>query len=126
MGAFDYLTTEYPLPKPSFQNEIFQTKDTEAQFLANHKITAEGRLLQQLTEIVPEAERPRYREYLATGTLWYLAAGSIRNTDNWVDANYDGDLCFYGSNEADEWGEFVAHFQAGQLQSIEEVPSSEA
>lgn len=45
MGLFDYVRCNYPLPDAGANDAIYQTKDTEQQYLRVYTITEDGRLL---------------------------------------------------------------------------------
>lgn len=51
MGMFDNIRCKYPLPWPEVQDDIWQTKDTEAQYLDQYEIREDGTLWHEASEI---------------------------------------------------------------------------
>ena len=129
MSLFDYVMVECPLPKtaPKWINELtlFQTKETDAQFMECYTITLEGRLIHHSVdyEAVPEKERP----YWGTPT-WDKSAiakmcGSIRHIPTGdVDTNFHGDLHISASSESQpyEFYNLVVRFTNGKVESMKE------
>jgi hypothetical protein len=127
MGVFDYVKIEYPLPEDlpaTAQDDIYQTKDTPAQWMQNYTITSEGRLIYHAVtyESVPENERPNWgKPEWDMGILSQLA-GSIRSIPAGdVDTEWHGDIYLIGS--APGFLELVVRFTNGQVEYIREVKS---
>lgn len=126
MGMFDYVKCEYPLPGgiPEWAKAcIFQTKDTDAQFMETYVITKEGRLIHQSVkyETTPESERPYFGKPEWDKSDFYKSAGMIRSvpTGN-VDINYHGDIYLFGCSERIplEFCELMVRFTNGDVQYI--------
>lgn len=60
MGLYDHIRCRAPLPDDGPQDAVFQTKDTEEQYLGDYTIAADGLLIHHKTrlEVVPLEERP--------------------------------------------------------------------
>lgn len=112
MGMFDYVRCELPLPEE--QDAVFQTKDTNQQYMMHHTLRADGRLIlhDYDTELTPKAERP-YPDTPDDNIQSMF--GSIRKkagTERDVDQNFDGDLRFYNETQ------YRATFRGGTCQEI--------
>jgi hypothetical protein len=113
MGMFDEVVCNYPLPRPSMQGHVFQTKSLDC-ILARHEITADGRLLVQTFE---------YELHMDDSAPFgfYLE----RRNEQRSDTSYHGDLYFYdfdGPKDSGALITFRARFTDGQLVSIIEAP----
>lgn len=123
MGMFDYircemLLPETPIPAP---DGLFQTKDTDDQYLTEYTITADGLLMWRPyhMELVPANERP-----YPDPSHPFHGSGSMRRVEGEPEAvPFDGDLIFYtcGSYERRDWWEYKARFVNGRTERIELV-----
>jgi hypothetical protein len=127
MGMFDYLLCEYALPigVPDWLTNdiVFQTKDTESQYMETYVITEQGRLIHQAVkyETVPEEERPYYGKPEWETATWMQICGMIRKIPiGNVDTNFHGDLHFHGMSEKEPYDfcGLVARFTNGWLEWI--------
>lgn len=119
MGMFDYLQCDYPLPDGRVvEGPVFQTKEFDC-FMNIVRITSAGRIILQDShyEDVPKAERP-YPD-APDGSFKALCGCMRRVVDGESDAEFHGDLNFYGDP-----GDFIARFTDGQLQWIKPVAPS--
>jgi len=135
---FDYIKSEYPLPDnpPEWvtrhaREGVFQTKDTDAQYMETYTITADGRLVHHAVryEGVPETERPYWgkpeweRPFgKFAGCLRTVPMGDIELAD------FHGDLYFYTCDEDSprNFFEYVARFTNGRLQHIKCIRAGKA
>ncbi len=133
MGMFDYICCEYPLPDdpPEWvqrhaREGVFQTKDTEAQFLETYTITADGKLIHHAMqyESVPENERPYWGTPEWETSPFSRACGCIRAVPRGdVElSDFHRDLRFYTSNDTHEFFEYIARFTNGRLQHLKPAP----
>lgn len=119
MGMFDYIKCEAELPLTDVPAPVglFQTKDTEDQYLTIYTITADGFLEWQPYHIeeVPKAERPYPDDDGFKGMI-----GSQRRVEHAVQRDpFHGDLDFYTGNNPDVgWWEYRATFDHGKLLGI--------
>ncbi len=132
MGMFDYVKCEYPLPEntPEWAREsVFQTKETNAQFMETYIITAQGRLIHKSVryELVPENERPYYGKPEWDKSDIFKSAGCMRSVPiGDVDTNYHGDIYLFGCSEKmpPEFCELVARFTNGNIQYIKLIENN--
>jgi hypothetical protein len=118
---FDYVVVECELPDESAKGvREWQTKEFDAPMMENYRITAEGRLMEELY----------HREDLsdpnaAPGSIESIIGCATLVHDGWRDLNFHGVLrfCGYvGSNYSPEnRHEYNATFTHGQLETIERV-----
>lgn len=120
MGMFDTLICDAPLPDGAaiepyderYDDGAFQTKDLDC-YLGLYRITADGRLEQQVFELIahegnqesedPWAKLPRYE----------------RRNERWETVtDFHGRIRFYGNDVAGRWHEYVAKFTDGRLVEI--------
>lgn len=89
MGLFDEVKCLYPLPWPEAQELIWQTKDTDAQYLHQYEIRADGTLWHEDHTIRVEDDKAS-------------PLGIVMHRDNkhWVQVNYTGELEIYTSIES--------------------------
>ena len=123
MGMFDYIKCEAKLPGTDIPppDEVFQTKDTDSQYLTLYTITADGYLEWKPFKMVtvPKAERP-YPD--AEDGDWRAMCGIMRREEKPTErAAYDGVLNFYTLGDNGGWWEYDAHFQDGRLIKIDLV-----
>lgn len=124
MGMFDELFCEYTLPDPEHQDMRFQTKGV-FKLMRWLVITKEGRLYWFKTKTVPVPEEERYYygkpewddSDPAMRDLYRLAGSTKQVPLTEIDLFHDGDLRFYTAR-GDEWIEYIATFEDGQLVSI--------
>lgn len=72
MGLYDDVKCDYPLPWPEMQGKIFQSYDTEAQYLEYYELRANGELwYRKVTrKVVEDAGRPLGYYYENVGEEW--------------------------------------------------------
>jgi len=115
MGLYDYIKCEYPLPDDGPQDALFQTKDTDANYMEAYRITTDGRLVHQTVryETVPPEVRP-----YPNADDWRGVVGCFRSVPTGdVTIHYHGDIYFYESIGG-EWFEYVARFTEGKVSRI--------
>ena len=120
MGVFDYLAVEMPLPDgQADEGHVYQTKDTPVQFMENHTITKDGRLIHHTVRrySTPKDKLP-YPD-AEPGTL--LALGGIISSEpaGDVDLEWHGYLHFIG--RAKDYKEYRAKFTDGCCVKIERL-----
>lgn len=99
MGMFDNLRVKISLPDLSdevVKELIFQTKDTETQFMENYEISEDRRLMHMCVEYetVPEEKRPYYGKPNWEGIGQFL--GCVKTIKKgWEDTKFHGDIRFY-------------------------------
>ena len=117
MGMFDYLRCKMPLPEPCPPSDtLFQTKDTDEQYMETYTITEDGRLIHHAVdyETVPKAERPHPEEDGLLGLR-----GSIRRIPRGeVEIPLHGDLEFHHYSDDKEWWSYIARFTEGRCVRI--------
>jgi hypothetical protein len=118
MGMFDTVLPECELPgSPPTAARIswWQTKTFEWPGLDRYRITAEGRLMEEVYHIEDRSDPT-----LPEDTLARLRGCMTRVHEGWRDMNFDGVLNFYALID-DGWWEYNATFAEGHLVSIERV-----
>lgn len=125
MGMFDYVVPECELPDEAGRLvREWQTKDFDAPFMDTYRITAEGRLMEEVYHIEDRSDKNA-----PEGSVMRLLGIMTKVHEGWRDANFHGVLNFYGSTSHDwkgEWIEYNATFTHGALEKIERVPPEEA
>ena len=121
MGMFDYVLPECPLPDEGAKLiHNWRTKDFDAPFMDEYRITAEGRLLEEIYDIEDRSDPTA-----ESGTLASLRGMMTRIHVRWQDMNHHGVLNFYGHTTdwqpGGEWIEYNATFTHGALEKIERV-----
>lgn len=119
MGLFDYLRCEMPLPAEwPGEGFRFQTKDTDAQYMEQYTITADGRLVHHAVryEDVPPAERA-YPD-AKPGSLESVVGITRRVPTGDVEVLMHGDLQFHDLDAERGWVSFVARFTEGRCVRI--------
>ena len=112
MGMFDYLICEYAIDAP--EGLQFQTKDTDAQYLENYKIDADGRIWHETREYKFEPDENKDGLMRLVGALKTVKKEWIR-----LD-NFRGEIRFY-TDHINEWLEFSALFDKGKVISITKI-----
>ena len=113
MGMFDYVRVEHPIDGVSNPAIVeWQTKDFDAPWMDTYRITADGRLFEELTHVEDRSDKTA-----ALGTFASIIGCMTPVHDGWRDMNYHGDLEFCG-HIGNEWPCFIARFTNGQLQRI--------
>ncbi len=115
MGMFDNVLVECPIegvPSPAVVE--WQTKDFAEPSLDRYKISAEGRLLEEIVRVEDRSE------FAATGQGDPFCGCMTRVHEGWRDMEYHGDLHFYGFLAATKDGltHVTARFTHGSLESI--------
>jgi hypothetical protein len=140
MGMYDRVIVECPLPDAGADIvKEWQTKDFEAPYLENYKITEGGRLLHERIHYEDRSDPNAPK-----GSLKRIIGCMTSVHDGWEDMNYHGTLNFYGDahtgellaismrpetfgqdlnhpGEKPEWFEYNAKFTDGALVSIERI-----
>ena len=122
MGMFDYLKCEYQLPDEKAQNALFQTEDTNAQYMERYTLTREGRLIHHTVryEQVPQEERPYPNAKPDDMRYWIGSIRSVPTGDE--DTEFHGSLCFYTDLDG-EWFEYIALLKDGNVIDLRRVPT---
>lgn len=128
MGLFDNITCKYPLPIEGFNNTIFQTKDTDAQFLDDYEIREDGTLWHQIYDVEDRSERAKWEKAHPNEEVpeelmgWKSFEGSMsRINESWEQVeNFTREIVFYTSlGESHRgWIEFSAYFENGKVSKI--------
>lgn len=112
MGMFDNIKCKYKLPiDMDLSNEIFQTKDTPAQFIDDYEILEDGVLWHKAYDIIdksdPTAEGIKRLHGLLTKT-----------NERWETMNsFTGEIRFY-TYINDKGIEFSSYFHKGKLKEL--------
>ena len=117
MGMYDYIRCEHPLPDGSLPlGRVFQTKDTDAQFLDDYTIRADGTLVHHTTRIedTPKDKLP-YPDAPKGSLLSYCGIITRVPTGDEV-VPFHGCLRFY-----DETSKYEALYDRGRLIRIDAV-----
>lgn len=118
MGMFDYVVPECALPDEAAKLVgEWQTKDFDAPSMDKYRITAEGRLLEEVYHIEDRSDKSA-----PEGSFKGIRGMMTKVHEDWRDLNFHGVLNFYGSTSRDwkgEWIEYNARFTDGQLVGIE-------
>lgn len=119
MGMFDNLMCKYPLPTDiDLKNEMFQTKDTPAQFLDTYEIREDGTLWHENHDIEDHSD-PN-----AKGIIKFIG-NMTRVNYRWEPVkNFLGEIRFY-TDYNKNWIEFSSYFVDGQLNQIHLVKEKE-
>ena len=121
MGMFDYVVVECELPDASAKDiHEWQTKDFDWPMMEKYRITADGRLMEELYH------REDRSDPNAPPGSWRRIAGCATPVhEGWRDMNFHGVLNFIGIADYDRpsetWFEYNATFTHGQLEKIERV-----
>ena len=111
MGMFDNLKCHYKLPIDGVENEIWQTKDTPAQFLDNYEIRRVGTLWHEEYDIEDRSD-PN-----ATGLMRFK--GSLTKVNKrWVyEEKFTGEIVFYTIKD-NKFINVSAYFHNGTLKEL--------
>ena len=115
MGMFDYIKCGYPLPRDGANDLEYQTKDTDAQWLDNYELRADGTLWHEAYDTEDRSD-PK-AEGLAS-----LLGCETRVNKRWEQSRMTGEVVFsaYPGNtytEGDEF-RFSAYFVHGELKHL--------
>ena len=128
MGKFDEIRCKYPLPVAGANEMLFQTKDTDAQYLDQYEIREDGTLWHELYETEDHSERAKWEaanpgkeppEDL-TGMSAFIGC-MTRVNKRWEQIkDITGEICFYASigEDHDGWIKFSACFENGKVVHI--------
>lgn len=111
---FDELRCHYPLPVSGANGLLFQTKDTDAQFMDLYEIRADGSLWHETYDIEDRSDPD------AAG-LRRFAGIMTRVNPRWTPVMFTGEIRFYTTTDAVNteatcgWLEFSAYFDKGEL-----------
>lgn len=113
MGMFDELRCDYPLPIEGANALLFQTKDTEEQFMDQYWIDRSGALMHEAYDIEDQSDKNAvgYKRMLGIMT---------RVNKHWEPVAFTGTLNFYTTigDYHSGWIEFDAVLTNGVLQSV--------
>lgn len=110
MGMFDYVIVECPIEGIADPASIeWQTKQFDCPFMDRYKITADGRLLEEVVRIEDRSDKTA-----EPGSLASVVGMLTRVHDSWRDVEYHGDLHFCGFVDRD-FVDVTARFTEGQL-----------
>ncbi len=111
MGMFDNLICKYPLPVDGANDLVYQTKDTDAQFLDDYEIREDGTLWHQEYDIEDKSDKN------AEG-IFRLAGCLTRINERWEQDFLTREIRFYTNIGEKGWIEFSAYFVKGQLKEL--------
>lgn len=118
---FDYVRCKYPLPLSEYQDRVFQTKDTPAQYCDIYEIREDGTLWYETYDIEDRSD-PK-----AEGFKRFLGCMTKVNR-RWVAEPMTGEISFYdfptGDHNDGGWVEFSAYFVNGKLREINLIENS--
>jgi len=114
MGMFDYLRCKYPLPLDGYEDKIFQTRDTDSQFMDNYEISQEGELFLENYEIEDRSDPAKEGMEKFYGMMTKVNLRWEKQKD------FTGEIRFYAEalDRPSEWVEFSSYFIRGQIQSV--------
>jgi hypothetical protein len=130
MGMFDEIRCKFPLPLPEYQDRLFQTKDTPAQWLDMYEIREDGALWHEEYDMedhskagVWKRENPGKKVPEELDDPNSLFCGCLtRVNKRWVKAPYcfSGEISFYTTlgKHHSGWVEFSACFVDGRVKEI--------
>ena len=114
MGMFDHLRSEYPLPAAGANELAYQTKDTDAQWMDNYVIRADGTLWHELYETEDHSDPTQ------TGLARFIGS-EARVRPRWVQVPaWTGEIRFY-TYRGDRRLEFSAYFVDGVLSQVHRI-----
>lgn len=118
MGMFDNIKCSYPLPIEGLENEVFQTKDTPAQFLDTYEIREDGTLWHEEYDIEDKSDRSKKGIERMFGCM-------SRVNERWEQVtNFTGEIRFYTSIDT-RWIDFSAYFVNGKLNQLHIIKDGE-
>lgn len=110
MGMFDNVVCEYPLPVEGANAFVFQSKDTDAQYLDNYKIKADGTLWHEQYDCRTEESNE------APLGFWVH-----RENQRWVQIQHTGELEIHhleGDGFDGTWYSFQFWFRNGVVKDL--------
>lgn len=121
MGMFDDLRCKYPLPLAGANDLVYQTKDTDAQFLDMYEIREDGTLWHEVYDIEDHSERGEWKKQNPgqdppEGLETFMGC-MARVNKQWKQVVFTGEIRFYISTGKDHsgWIEWSAYFVNGHL-----------
>lgn len=107
MGLYDHVHCKYPLPDPQVQDLKFQTKSTDAPYLDNYEITADGRLLRAAyeTRCIADASAP-------------FGSHVERENRCWEPVDFRGQLEIHTAHEG-RWYSYLLWFKDGRIADLQ-------
>ncbi len=123
---FDEIKCKYPLGVEGFEDHVFQTKDTPAQYMEMYEIREDGTLWHETYDVEDHSEAGKFeREHpgqKADVSLFSIAGMCARVNKQWEPCNMTGEIAFYsllGDNpDKRGWVEFSSYFLKGKLQQL--------
>ncbi|MFQ5491888.1 MAG: hypothetical protein ACE5GE_14315 [Phycisphaerae bacterium] len=110
MGLFDDIRCKYPLGHPEVQDELFQTKDTPAQWLDKYEIREDGTLWHET-----------YDTRIEESDDSLLGVRVYRDNPRWEQVPYVGELEMYtslGKPPDGTWYSFRFWFRDGRINDV--------
>jgi hypothetical protein len=125
MGMFDEITCKYPLPVEGANAMLFQTKDTEPQFIDQFEIRKDGSLWHELYDFEDHSDGAKWKaqnpgKELPEGIDEFCGCMS-RVNKRWEQVQFHGAIRFYDIPHPGEWLEFCALYDSGKLLNIKLV-----
>jgi hypothetical protein len=112
---FDYLRCNMPLPGPRPpEGTLFQTKDTDEQYMETYTITEDGRLIHSARDYKWE---PNPELAHLDGLLALRGALKTHNHRE-VEIPYHGDIEFHHYDAKQGWWSYIARFTEGRCVRI--------
>lgn len=123
MGMFDYLRCSYPLPRDGANDLVYETKDTDAQYMERYEIRADGTLWREAYDIEDRSDKTKEG-------LEALIGAMTRVNHRWVRDMMTGEIVFYaykGNDYSDEnCVSFSAYFVRGELKHLVDLMAQKA
>lgn len=111
MGMFDEIRCKYPLPLPEFQDTLFQTKDTDSQYMDLYEIREDGSLWKQEYDVEDHSNKAA-----PEGSIERFIGCMTRVNKHWKRDEFTGAIDFYDFLHATNgWIQFQGLFKKGQL-----------
>lgn len=129
MGMFDDLRCKFPLPLPQFEEMLFQSKDTPAQFMDAYEIREDGTLWHESYDVEDQSKKaewvaahPGEAPPAELNTMENAFLGCMaRVRKRWEQVtDFVGEIRFYNtiSPSGSGWIEFSAYFVGGKLNQL--------
>ena len=119
MGMFDDIRCKYPLPIDNdLKDEIFQTKDTPAQWLDVYEIREDGTLWHEDYDIEDHSDKT------AEGMKKFIGCMTKVNKRWEPVKDFLGEIRFYTGDDK-YWIEFSSYFVEGKLNQVHLVKEKE-
>lgn len=113
MGMFDEIKCKYPLPLEGANDLLYQTKDTDAQFMDLYEIREDGTLWHEIYDVEDQSD-PNAEGIMK---MWGCMT---RVNKRWEQVMFTGEIVFYGDNKG-QFIEFSAYFVDGKLNQLHKI-----